>query len=53
VGTDRATAAVLETLRSGADLVEAPVGEKDLDEMPDAHPGRDAVVLGGDGSLHR
>jgi YegS/Rv2252/BmrU family lipid kinase len=49
---DDVRAAVIETLRGGADLVEAPVGEKDLDEMLDAHPGRDVVVLGGDGSLH-
>jgi YegS/Rv2252/BmrU family lipid kinase len=49
---DEVRAAVIETLRGGADLVEAPVGEKDLDEMLDAHPGRDVVVLGGDGSLH-
>jgi diacylglycerol kinase (ATP) len=49
---DDGRAAVIETLRGGADLVEAPVGEKDLDEMLDACPGRDVVVLGGDGTLH-
>ncbi|WP_433236956.1 diacylglycerol/lipid kinase family protein [Streptosporangium sp. CA-135522] len=47
-----ARAAALETLRGGADVVEAPVGQKDLGEMLDAHPDRDVVVLGGDGSLH-
>ncbi|MEV4189377.1 diacylglycerol kinase family protein [Streptosporangium canum] len=49
---DAARTAVLEVLRGGADVVEAPAGQKDLDEMLDAHPGRDVVVLGGDGSLH-
>ncbi|MDP9843857.1 diacylglycerol/lipid kinase family protein [Streptosporangium lutulentum] len=49
---DDVRTAVIETLRGGADVVEAPVGEKDLEEMLDACPGRDVVVLGGDGSLH-
>ncbi|MBB2914483.1 YegS/Rv2252/BmrU family lipid kinase [Streptosporangium becharense] len=50
---DRARAAAVDTLRAGgADVVEAPVGEKDLDETLDAHPGHDVVVLGGDGTLH-
>lgn len=49
---DAARTAVLEVLRGAADVVEAPAGQKDLDEMLDAHPGRDVVVLGGDGSLH-
>ncbi|MGV9778567.1 diacylglycerol/lipid kinase family protein [Streptosporangium sp. NPDC003464] len=49
---DAARTAAVDTLRGGADVVEAPVGRKDLDEMLDAHPGRDVVVLGGDGSLH-
>ncbi|ACZ88391.1 diacylglycerol/lipid kinase family protein [Streptosporangium roseum] len=49
---DAARTAVMEVLRGGADVVEVPAGQKDLDEMLDAHPGRDVVVLGGDGSLH-
>ncbi len=50
---DEARATALETLRGGgADVIEAPAGEKDLDEMLDACPGRDVVVLGGDGTLH-
>ncbi|WP_449063433.1 diacylglycerol kinase family protein [Planomonospora algeriensis] len=42
--------AALGTLREGADVVEA-AGDG-LDEALGAHPGRDVVVLGGDGSLH-
>ncbi|GAA2874795.1 hypothetical protein GCM10010517_35550 [Streptosporangium fragile] len=50
---DRARAAAVDTLRAGgADVVEAPVGEKDLGEMLDAHRDHDVVVLGGDGTLH-
>lgn len=50
---DTARSAALQTLREGgADLAEAPVGEKDLDETLDAWPARDVVVLGGDGTLH-
>ncbi|WP_406314151.1 diacylglycerol kinase family protein [Streptosporangium sp. NBC_01639] len=49
---DAARTAAMETLRGSADVIEAPAGQKDLDEMLDAHPGRDVVVLGGDGSLH-
>ncbi|MEU4832580.1 diacylglycerol kinase family protein [Streptosporangium sp. NPDC023615] len=50
---DDARNAALRTLRDGgADVVEAPVGEKDLDETLGSSPGRDVVVLGGDGTLH-
>ncbi|MGV9328302.1 diacylglycerol/lipid kinase family protein [Streptosporangium sandarakinum] len=51
---DAARDAALKTLRAGADVVEvtAGEGERDLGEALDAHPGRDVVVLGGDGSLH-
>ncbi|MEU3166513.1 diacylglycerol kinase family protein [Streptosporangium sp. NPDC006930] len=50
---EKARTAALETLRGGgADVIEAPAGKKDLDEMLDSCPGRDVVVLGGDGTLH-
>ncbi|GAA3120533.1 diacylglycerol/lipid kinase family protein [Streptosporangium carneum] len=52
-GADEAArTAATEILRAGADVIDVPVGRKDLDEMLDASPGADVVVMGGDGSLH-
>ncbi|GAT70617.1 lipid kinase [Planomonospora sphaerica] len=48
---EAALEAALGTLRRGADVVEAEAGGG-LDGVLGAHPGRDVVVLGGDGSLH-
>ncbi|SEG91890.1 lipid kinase, YegS/Rv2252/BmrU family [Nonomuraea solani] len=51
---DETRKTVLSTLGEGADVVAAVVaGPEDLDRILDEHPGRDPVVLGGDGTLHR
>ncbi|MET8990469.1 diacylglycerol kinase family protein [Nonomuraea wenchangensis] len=54
-GDDEATRrAVLGVLGGGADVVfHALEGPDDLDRALDEHPGREPVVLGGDGTLHR
>lgn len=50
---DEALSRVLAELAEHADTVEARLGDPaELDSLLARHPGRDPVVLGGDGSLH-